>query len=95
MSVFVKYTTGKNLLDIEPIITGNKAPKIIAITEQQYYEYEKQKLEIDKYKSKIYKAIEYIKQNSELVKVGSKKHFDFYYREMKDVTELLEMLKGK
>ena len=60
--------------------------------EAKYYDY------IDKHESKLQKrideAIEYIKQNSELVKVDSIKHFDFYYREMKDVTELLEILKG-
>lgn len=32
---------GKNLLDKEPKLTGQKIPNIIGITELQYYEYEK------------------------------------------------------
>ena len=38
-----KEIIGKNSLDKYPILTGKEPPKIIGITEKQYYEYKKLK----------------------------------------------------
>ena len=48
-----KEIIGKNSLDKCPILTGKEPPKIIGITEKQYYEYKKLKQDNKQLKSII------------------------------------------